>query len=309
MSGSDGPVLRRTIHSDRPLSLRHTLSPHRRGRSDPTHRALPDGSIWRTSLFPSGAVTYRLRQPSRTEVVADVWGDGAEDFVATLPGLIGMLDDATGFAPEHRILVEAARRLTHLHLGRTGQVFEALVPAVLEQKVHGVAAFASWRRLVTRFGAPAPGPAPSGMAVSPPPDVWRRIPSWEFHRANVDPKRARTIVEAARVADKLTPIVGMTHDDAYRRLRLVPGIGEWTAAEVCQRALGDADALSVGDYHLASVIGWSLVGAPMTDDEMVAYLEPLRPHRYRAVRLLEVSGMAVRPKFGPRTAITDHRFH
>lgn len=101
----------------------------------------------------------------------------------------------------------------------------------------------------------------------------------------------------------------MSPADALRRLRTVPGVGEWTAAEVAQRALGDADALSVGDFHLAAMIGWTLLGRPLDDAAMVAYLEPLRPHRYRAVRLLEVAGLAVKPKFGPRTAITDHTWH
>ena len=45
------------------------------------------------------------------------------------------------------------------------------------------------------------------------------------------------------------------------------------------------------------------------DAEMVEYLTPLQPHRYRAVRLLEVSGQAVKPKFGPRTALVDHTWH
>ena len=89
----------------------------------------------------------------------------------------------------------------------------------------------------------------------------------------------------------------------------VAGIGEWTAAEVGQRALGDADALSVGDYHLSGVIGWTLLGRPIDDAEMVDYLEPLRPHRHRVIRLLEVSGQAFKPRFGPRITIQDHRAH
>ena len=68
-------------------------------------------------------------------------------------------------------------------------------------------------------------------------------------------------------------------------------------------AFGDADALSIGDYHLAKVVGWSLLGRPIDDAEMVRVLEPVRPHRYRAVRLLEVSGLARNPRFGPRQAI------
>jgi hypothetical protein len=40
---------------------------------------------------------------------------------------------------------------------------------------------------------------------------------------------------------------------------------------------------------------------------MVELLEPLRPHRHRAVRLLEVSGLALNPRFGARQAIPDFR--
>ena len=64
----------------------------------------------------------------------------------------------------------------------------------------------------------------------------------------------------------------MAPDDAARRLSAVPGIGAWTVAEIAQRALGDADALSVGDYHLSQFVGWALVGRPLDDDGMVELL-------------------------------------
>ena len=147
------------------------------------------------------------------------------------------------------------------------------------------------------------------MKVPPPADIWRQVPSWEFHLANVDPKRAKTIVAAARVADRLETAATLPADDALKLLQTVPGIGVWTAAEIAQRTFGDADTISVGDFHLASMVGWTLLGRPLDDDGMVEYLEPLRPHRYRAVRLLEVSGQAVLPRFGPRTPVTDHTWH
>ena len=173
-------------------------------------------------------------------------------------------------------------------------MLEAIIPAVLEQRVQGVEAFRSWRLLVTKYGTPAPGPAPPVMRVPPSADTWRAIPSWEFHRANVDPGRARTLVGCAQRADALE----RQTDPAA--LVALPGVGIWTAAETAQRALGDADALSVGDYHLSSMIGWTLLGRPIDDDTMVELLEPMRPHRYRAVRLLEVSGLAHLPRRGPR---------
>jgi 3-methyladenine DNA glycosylase/8-oxoguanine DNA glycosylase len=144
--------------------------------------------------------------------------------------------------------------------------------------------------------------------VPPTAEVWRRVPSWDWHRAGVDPARSRTVCEAARVAPRLEQAVGMAPDEASALLRAVRGIGPWTAAEVAQRALGDTDAVSVGDYHLSQFVGWALVGRPVDDDGMVELLEPWRPHRYRVIRLLECSGVG-KPRFGPRMTVQDHRAH
>ena len=252
----------------------------------------------------SGPVTARISQPAPDQVDCQAWGTGAAEYLADFPALIGAEDDAGGFAPEEPTIAAAYRRVPHLRLGRSGQVLEALVPAIIEQRVSGMDAWRAWRRLVTRYGAPAPGPAPDGMRVPPTAEVWRGIPSWEFQRANVDPGRARTIVMCARRADALERL---TAERAVDALRSLPGVGEWTAAETVQRAFGDADALSVGDYHLATMVGRSLLGRPIGDVEMVQLLEPLRPHRQRAIRLLEASGLARNPRFGPRQAIPDLR--
>jgi 3-methyladenine DNA glycosylase/8-oxoguanine DNA glycosylase len=234
------------------------------------------------------------------------WGAGAEQAIAGVADLLGGRDDPTGFDPVHPLLRETATRHPGLRIPRTGRVLESLVPTVLEQKVTGKEARAAWRWLIRRYAEPAPGPAPAGMRVPPPADVWRRIPSWDWHRAGVDPRRAQTVMRAAQVAGRLEETVGMAPADAERRLRAVPGIGVWTAAEVAQRALGDGDAVSFGDYHLPAFVGWALLGRPVDDDGMAEVLEPYRPHRYRAIRLLECSGFAM-PRFGPRLTIQDHR--
>ena len=94
----------------------------------------------------------------------------------------------------------------------------------------------------------------------------------------------------------------LPRDAAYRRLTAVPGIGPWTAAEVALRALGDADALSIGDFHLPNLVAFCLAGEHRGDDaRMVALLEPWRGQRARVVRLLEASGLRP-PAFGPRYA-------
>lgn len=283
-----------------------TLSPQRRGPGDPCYQVV-EGAIWKTSLMPSGAVTARITKSAPNTVDCEAWGDGAGEFVERIPALLGVFDDPAGFAPREPTIAAAHLRVPHLRLGRTDRVVEALVPAVLEQRVTGKDAFRAWRLLVTKFGGPAPGPAPARMRVPPPADVWCRIPSWEFHLANVDPGRARTVVGCAQRAQSLERLSSRAPENARKALMSLPGVGVWTAAEVAQRAWGDPDALSVGDYHLSNVVGSTLLGHRIDDDEMLRLLAPLRPHRYRATRLLEVSGMARNPRFGPRLAVPDLR--
>lgn len=290
---------------DGPVSPGLTLSPLRRGRGDPCYHDSADGAIWRTSRLRSGPVTARICRGAPDVVDCEAWGPGATEFTETLPALLGADDDSAGFRPAEPTIAAAQRRVPHLRLGRTARVLEALIPAVLEQRVYGRDAHRAWRRLVTRYGAPAPGPGPAHLRVPPSADAWRRIPSWEFQRANVDPGRARTMVGCAQRADALERLAGRSTDAARAAMMSLPGVGEWTAAETLQRAFGDADALSVGDFHLAKMVGWSLLGHPIDDPHMVELLEPIRPHRYRAVRLLEVSGLAVNPRFGPRSPIPN----
>lgn len=78
-------------------------------------------------------------------------------------------------------------------------------------------------------------------------------------------------------------------------------------AETTQRVFGDADAVSVGDYHIPKMIGWTLVGRPVDDAGMLELLEPMRPHRHRVVRLLEASGLAREPRRGPRLPVQNIR--
>jgi 3-methyladenine DNA glycosylase/8-oxoguanine DNA glycosylase len=303
---SESVSVARRVVFDEPANPAQTLSPLRRGPGDPCYRVL-DGTIWKTSLMPSGAVTARIVKSGSATVDCEAWGSGATEFVDHLPALLGVDDDRTGFAPEEPTIAAAHRRVPHLRLGRTGRVLEALIPAVLEQRVAGKDAFRAWRLLVTKFGTPAPGPAPVRMRVPPSAGAWRTIPSWEFHLANVDPGRARTIIGCAQRADALERLTSRPPEEARTAMMSLPGVGVWTAAETAQRAWGDADALSVGDYHLSNMVGSSLLGYRIDDAEMLELLEPLRPHRQRAVRLLEASGLARNPRFGARQAIPNLR--
>ncbi len=293
----------RTVTFPGPASFGHTLAPLRRGPRDPCFRLPGDGTIWRTSLLPSGPVAARIARVAEDSAHCVAWGSGAQEFLDTLPALLGLHDDAAGFAPRDPTVAAAHRRVPHLRLGRTGLVLEALIPAIIEQRVPGADAFRSWRLLVSKYGSPAPGPAPARMRVPPSAEVWRHIPSWEFHRANVDPRRAQTLVTCARRATSLERLASRSPAQAREAMMSLPGVGEWTAAETAQRAFGDADALSVGDYHIPKMIGWTLAGRPVDDPGMLELLEPMRPHRHRVVRLLEASGLAYEPRRGARLPV------
>jgi 3-methyladenine DNA glycosylase/8-oxoguanine DNA glycosylase len=307
--------LSRDWHLPFQLSLRLTLAVHRRGPADPTFRVVDHGAVWRTSLTPAGPATLRMVrigpeagevERAGTSVRATAWGDGASWLLDAVPDLLGIRDDPAAFQPVHPRLRDLVRQLAGLRISRTGRVLEALVPAVLEQKVVGIEAFRAWRRLVSWHGSPAPGPAPTGMRVVPSADTWRSVPSWDWHRAGVEAVRARTIIRAARVADRLEEICFLPVGAADRRLRSLPGIGPWTSAEVRQRACGDADAVSIGDYHIPALVGWALAGAVTDDAGMLELLKPYAGQRYRATRLIELGG-AGPPRRGPRMSVRDYR--
>lgn len=290
-----------------PTDVARTLAPLRHGPRDPAFQPTTDGAVWRATLMRSGPVTLRFHQRAPRVVDVTAWGDGAAEALHHAPAMLGEHDDAAGFDPAPGVVRDACRRTATVRLTRSGRVLESLVPAILEQRVITRTATDAWRWLLRTHGTPAPGPAPDGMRVPPSAQVWTAVPSWDFHRAGVDPRRARTVVAAARLAHRLEEAATLAPDDGLARLAVVPGVGLWTAAETAQRAWGDPDAVSVGDYHLAGQVGWALTGQKVDDDGMLALLEPYRGHRHRVVRALLLAGVARVPRRGPRLAIEDHR--
>lgn len=305
MSGAE---VVRDWRPDYPVDVAATLGSLRRGKGDPTYQVAADGAVWRTMRTPEGAATQRVcRSGDVVESVA--WGPGADWAADRLPAALGAADDVSGFdASLHPLVARLWREHgAGLRFPAVGLVFEMLVPAVLEQRVTGVEARRAWRVLVREHGEPAPGPAPAGMAVFPPPQAWRRIPSWEWHRAGVETARSSTVLRAAAVAPRLEQCTVMSGAQARTRLLVVPGVGRWTAAEVAQRALGDADAVSYGDFHVAKDTVYALTGeTDGTDERLAEVLEPWAGHRGRVVRLVELTGIS-RPARGPRYAPLDFR--
>jgi 3-methyladenine DNA glycosylase/8-oxoguanine DNA glycosylase len=301
----------RRLRLDRPALLSPGLGLHRRGAGDPTHRRL-GGIYLRATRAPTGPALLKLVATGQ-EVSARAWGEGAEWVLDQLPRLLGENDDPSGFAPrpEHPVLVDAQRRYGHFRVGRTEAVFEALAPACIEQVVTGKEAFRAWRLLVREFSEPAPGPARDpesaayGMYLPPTPQAWSRVPSWRFLAAGVEQRRSRTLVRTAVRAAALERTLQGSYADADRALRSFPGVGPWTSAEVRQRAHGDPDAWSIGDYHVAKDLTYALVGEALDDAACEEILEPYRGHRFRVQALL---GLTARrpPRRAPRMTLPTH---
>jgi 3-methyladenine DNA glycosylase/8-oxoguanine DNA glycosylase len=276
-----------------PIDLPLTLAPIAHGRGDPTVRIGPDGA-WRATRTPEGPATIRLKVVT-DGIEVSAWGAGAAQAVAGAADLVGANDDPSSLVPHHRLIGELVHRFPGLRLPRTNRPFEALLPAICEQKVSGVDARRAFRGIIAAHGEDAPGPA--GLRLPPAPATLAALPYFAFHRFGLERRRADLI----RIAAQLAPRIELAKPaEAYARLSAVSGIGPWTLAEVGRIAFGDPDAISVGDYHLPNVVAWALVREPRADDaRMLELLEPYRGQRGRVQRLLEVSGIGA-PRYGPR---------
>jgi 3-methyladenine DNA glycosylase/8-oxoguanine DNA glycosylase len=254
--------------------------------------------VWRATRTPEGPATVRITAGADGRLAMQAWGAGAAWALEAFPALVGDTDDDSSFAPLDPVVADLRRRLGGLRLCRTGAVVEALVPAILEQKVIGAEARRSYALIVRSLGEPAPGPG--GLYVLPTPETLARTPSYVFHRFGVERKRADTIRTACSYAHRLEETTAMALPDAYARLRALPGVGAWTAAEVALIALGDPDAVSVGDYHLPHHVAFALAGEPRADDaRMLELLAPYAGQRGRVIRMIS-AGSPAPPRFGPR---------
>lgn len=280
-----------------PLRLAETLSELKHGPADPTVRLAPF-EAWLAFRTAEGAATLRLQQSDPTRLDVGAWGDGADAAVASVPALVGEHDAPARLVAAHPIVRELQRRLAGTRLPRSGRAFDALVPAVCEQKVTATEAHRAYAALVRSHGERAPGPG--GLMLAPRPETLAGLPYHAFHPLGLERRRAEVIRRAATRAAWLDAAADA--GDAARRLGSLPGIGPWTVAEVLRSAYGDADAISLGDYHVPNTIAWALAGEARADDaRMLELLEPYRGQRGRVQRLVELARI-VAPRRGPRLA-------
>jgi 3-methyladenine DNA glycosylase/8-oxoguanine DNA glycosylase len=299
-AGGFSPLQQRTI--------RLNLSWYRTGRTDPT-TWLGTGAMVRAMLTPDGPSTVRIswNQPGRGLVV-DAWGPGADRAAAVVPAMTALGKRVASPPDHHRLVTKAAHERPGFAAGASLDLYHALLPTIIAQRITAGEAVRQWARLVRRLGEPAPGPFP-GLLLPPTPERLAGMPTWWFHPLGIEVGRARTLVAVARVAHRLGEWAALGADAATAKLVLVRGVGPWTIGMVRGPVFGDDDAVPVGDLHFPNTVSWNLAGEPRADDDrMLELLEPFRPQRGRVLRLLGLAGRRA-PAFAPKRRILPmHRW-
>jgi 3-methyladenine DNA glycosylase/8-oxoguanine DNA glycosylase len=292
-------------------SLRQTLAAHRNGGCDPTTR-LTDRSFLHATHTPDGPGTLWLRWSREPAPVAacgleaDAWGPGREWMLAMTDSLTGVTDRPSDamrrFYGAPAVVTRALRDTRMVHIGASRNLYHALLPTVIAQRITGREALRQWRHLCRALGTPAPGPADivGDLLLPPAPDTLHTRPAWWFHPLGIETKRARALSEVARHHDKFWAWAEAGPELAASKLSLLPGVGPWTVGSVLGRALGDPDAVPVGDFHFPHIVAWNLAGEPRaTDARMLQLLAPYAGQRGRLLAALVRTGRAA-PAFGPR---------
>lgn len=293
-------MLTKTVAIDVNLDLRATLAPS----TSIWGRYAADG-WYRPMRTPRGPATLHLRRDA-DGVHARAWGEGSAWAMDRVERWIGLEDRPEDFVPDHALLDQLHRRKLGRRYGATGLVFDALLVAICAQKVTGKEAVIAMRGMTRAFSELAPGPLK--LMLPPDPERLAGARYHDFHRMRMERKRADTLIRASKDAVRIARLADVPSRDARRYLQRLDGIGGWSTAETVAVSHGDADAVSVGDYHLKHYVSWHLAGQPRgTDEQMLELLEPYRPHRGRVIRLLEGAGHY--PRYGPRFTVPDFRAH
>ncbi len=272
------------------------------GAGDPNLH-IENGALGLAYELPEGPAAARI-WPGPEGAAAELWGPGAEALAAALPALLGHLDENPPLPPlpgalAPRLGLQLAP-FGGLRMCRAPALWPSFLRVVLGQLVTFVEARRSWAGLLRAHGRPAPGPL--GLLLPPTPEQLAHLPTAHLVALGVPDRMARTLRSGAQQVRRIERARTADPDQAAALLQSLPGVGPWTAQVLLRDAIGDADAVPTGDYHLPNTVAWALAGEPRADDaRMLSLLEPLRPARGRFLRRLEAAGVHA-PRYGPRSA-------
>lgn len=279
------------------VDLSLALAPLAMLPGDPTVRLAP-GRFVRSTLTPEGPGTIAVAwDPAEPRARVRTTGPGEEWLARRAAALLGLADDATGFAPDANPLRSIWSRFRGDRISASGTVWHDLAFFIVQQRVTRDSAAQSWRQLVSALGTPVPG---SALPAPPEAAHLARLTYDALHRFGLERRRAEVLIAAARTMSRLSAATLADRARVEGALGAVRGIGPWTLSCLATATWGDADTVITGDSGIPSMVSWMLAREPRGDDaRMLTLLEPYRPHRYRVIRLAFASGSRP-PRQAPR---------
>jgi 3-methyladenine DNA glycosylase/8-oxoguanine DNA glycosylase len=213
----------------------------------------------------SGAVRIRAEGGSR---------DGCAAGVERMRFALGTDHDLGDFHRRFRwdpLVGPVIRRKPWLRPRRRPEPFEALAWAVCEQLIDSGRAAAIQRQIVRRHGRRSA----CGTLRAPPSasSLAGRSPA-EIDACGLAPKRSIALIRVAReVASGRADLA--EHEPAWRRLRAIPNIGNWTLEMLAVAGQGRDDQIPALDVAYLKFVGLAAgLGRRATEDEVRGFFEP-----------------------------------
>lgn len=277
------------------LPRRSGLDGLQRVRSGVVHRALH---------FGEDPVLVRVAQPAPDRVLFGGQASRrelAEWGIARMRRALGIDQDLRPFYERFRsdpLIGASVRANPGLRVAGKPDPFEALAWAICEQLIEFERAAAIQRRLVWNLGRRCPV---SGMRDVPTADAVAGQAPARLASFDLSESRAIALVRAAReVARGRVDLEAPDHENGWRRLRQIRGIGSWTLQKLALTGQGRLDQLPAGDLAYLKLVGRLQSGgdpyARATEEDVIELFAPYAPWSGLAgLHALRARGMAAGP--------------
>jgi AraC family transcriptional regulator of adaptative response / DNA-3-methyladenine glycosylase II len=170
--------------------------------------------------------------------------------------------------------------------------FELAVRAIFGQQITVPAATRLLGRLVAAHGAPLPVTTRDSEGLSHLFPSAERLACADIAALGMPRARAMAVTSLAEAlaADPSIFSRGASLEEAIAKLRLLPGIGEWTAQYIAMRELREPDAFPAADIGLLRAMATS-GGSRPSPAELLSRAERWRPWRAYAALHLWAAGV------------------
>jgi 3-methyladenine DNA glycosylase/8-oxoguanine DNA glycosylase len=209
---------------------------------------------------------------------------------------LGLDDDLRPFYERFRwdpIIGPALRRDPLRRVRRRPDPFEALTWAIAEQLIEFERAVVIQKRLTTRLGRRC---AQTGLRDAPSAAALAGAAPAMLQSCDLAAGRARALIRAAR--EIAAGRIDMAGEAGWRRLRAIPGIGQWTMEMLALHGHGRLDVVPAGDLGFLKLVGRLRTGNPYdraTPEEAHEFFARYHPWAGQAgAYLLSPGGLARR---------------